>query len=113
MLSFLSLLLPKKKFLLFCVKSIPSICEYICEVGVTMNTMYGGDGNSPSSLPSPLVKTRNPVVSLSPLSSLRGPKTDRTRRPANHHMIIVETNKAEPRHYYDDMLAEGNTRDVC
>lgn len=39
----------------------------------------------------------------------RGPKTNRTSRSANHHMIIVEKNKA----YYDGMSAEVNASDVC
>ena len=41
-----------------------------------------------------------------------GSKTNRTSRSANQHTIIVKTNKAEPRHYYDAMPTEGSTREV-
>ena len=32
----------KEKVSILCVNGIFSICEYICEVGVTINTAYGG-----------------------------------------------------------------------
>ena len=47
------------------------------------------------------------------IAMMRGSKTNRTSRSANQHTIIVKTNKAEPRHYYDAMPTEGNTREVC
>ena len=53
----------KEKVSIHCVNSIFSICEYICEVGVTINTIYGGGF-------SPWIETGNPVVSLSPAPML-------------------------------------------
>ena len=44
---------------------------------------------------------------------VRGAKPDRISHSANQHTIIMKTNKAEPRHYYDGTPAEDNTREVC
>jgi hypothetical protein len=62
------LIASNEKVSILCVKSMFSNCEYIYEVGVTMNITYCG---IPVALPSSssqslLIEIGNPVVSLSP-----------------------------------------------
>ena len=62
------LIASNEKVSILCVKSMLSNCEYICEVGVTMNIMYCRIPVAlpSSSSPSLLIEIGNPVVSLSP-----------------------------------------------
>ncbi len=58
------LMASKENVSILCVKSMLSIFEYICEVGVTINMTYGG---ILVVFPKPLlIEIGNPVVSLSP-----------------------------------------------